>query len=104
MKKSKNLEQAEVEIGTLWGLWEGKEGFGPTVEYPTDFKISDVAEDLKNDFAVLRMNISESFNKAVKKRAAARYIKLDPKETEHVAEEIERSKQAGAATGGQRGD
>ena len=89
VKKAKNLEQAEAEIGVLWGLWEGKEGFKPTVEYPTDFKISDMAEDLKNDFAVLKMNISESFNKAVKKRAATRYIKLEPKEMEQVAAEIE---------------
>jgi hypothetical protein len=89
VKKAKNLEQAEAEIGAIWGLWEGKEGFKPTVEYPTDFKISDLAEDLKNDFAVLKMNISESFNKALKKRAAARYIKLDPKEMERVTAEIE---------------
>jgi len=89
VKKAKNLEQAEAEIGQIWGLWEGKKGFKPTIEYPIDFKISDVAEDLKNDFAVLRMNISESFNKAVKKRAAARYMKLDPKEQEEVFKEIE---------------
>lgn len=89
VKKAKNLEQAEAEIGAVWGLWEGKEGFKPTVEYPTDFKISDLAEDLKNDFAVLKMNISESFNKALKKRAAARYIKLDPKEMKQVDAEIE---------------
>jgi ribosomal protein L22 len=42
-----------------------------------------------NDFAVPRMNISQSFNKAVKKRAAARYVKLDPKEMDRVAEEID---------------
>ncbi|MDP2897304.1 MAG: hypothetical protein Q8Q12_12250, partial [bacterium] len=89
VKKAKNLEQAEAEIGAIWGLWEGKEGFKPTVEYPTDFKITDLAEDLKNDFAVLKMNISESFNKALKKRAAARYIKLDPKELDRVMHEIE---------------
>jgi len=89
VKKAKNLEQAEAEIGAIWGLWEGKEGFKPTVEYPTDFKITDLAEDLKNDFAVLKMNISESFNKALRKRAAARYIKLDPKQMERVAAEIE---------------
>ncbi len=89
VKKAKNLEQAEVEIGQIWGLWEGMTGFKPTVEYPTDFKISDVAEDLKNDFAVLKMNISESFNRALKKRAAARYIKLDPKELDEVVREIE---------------
>jgi hypothetical protein len=89
VKKAKNLEQAETEIGVVWGLWEGKAGFRPTVEYPVDFKISDLAQDLKNDFDVLRMDISESFNKAVKKRAAARYMKLDPKEQEQVFREIE---------------
>jgi hypothetical protein len=88
VKKAKNLEQAETEIGAIWGLWEGKEGFKPTVEYPTDFRITDLAEDLKNDFAVLKMNISESFNKALRKRAASRYIKLDPKELQQVLEEI----------------
>ncbi len=90
VKKAKNLEQAEVEIGAIWGLWEGKKDFRPTVEYPVDFKISDVAEDLKNDFSVLRMNISESFNRAVKKRAASRYMKLDPKEMQRVVAEIDR--------------
>jgi len=89
VKKAKNLEQAEMEIGAIWGLWEGKKNFKPTVEYPIDFKISDVAEDLKNDFSVLQMNISESFNKALKRRAAARYMKLHPKEMQQVIEEIE---------------
>lgn len=89
VKKAKNLEQAEAEIGVIWGLWEGKKEFKPTVEYPVDFKISDLAEDLRNDFAVLKMNISESFNKALKKRAAARYIKLDPKELQQVMGEID---------------
>jgi len=98
IKKARNLEQAEAEIAAVWGLWEGKKGFKPTIEYPIDFKISDVAEDLKNDFAVLRMNISESFNKAVKRRAASRYIKLDPKELQKVVEEIEsRSEAPGTA-------
>ena len=98
IKKAKNLEQAEAEIGELWGLWEGKKGFKPTVEYPVDFKISDVAEDLKNDLAVLRMNISESFNKAVKRRAASRYIKLDPKELQQVTGEIESGSETPDAT------
>jgi hypothetical protein len=89
VKKAKNLEQAETELGVIWGLWEGKAGFRPTVEYPVDFKITDLAEDLKNDFEVLRMNISESFNKAVKKRAAQRYVKLDPRELQRVFREIE---------------
>jgi len=89
IKKAKNLEQAETEIGVIWGLWEGKKGFKPTVEYPVDFKISDVAEDLKNDFSVLRMNISESFDKALKKRVATRYMKLPPKELKQVLGEIE---------------
>ncbi len=69
------------------------------MEYPIDFKISDVAEDLKNDFTVLRMNISESFNKALKKRAATRYMKLHPKELEQVVEEIESGQEKPDAQG-----
>jgi len=91
VKKAKNLEQAETEIGAIWGLWEGKKGkFKPTVEYPIDFKISDVAEDIKNDFELLRMEISPTFKMTVKKRAAVRYMKLHPKEQQRIMEEIER--------------
>ena len=89
IKKAKNLEQAEVEIAKLWAAWEGVSDFSPVIEYPTDFNIESMANNLKTEFELLRMNISEQFNKAIKKRIVNRYMKHDSKELEKIFSEID---------------
>ena len=89
MKKARNLEKAEAEIGDIWGLWTNRKGFQPVVEYPTEFNINDLAEQIKTDFELIRMDISETFTKAIKKRLVSRTIKLGRIEQKRILEEIE---------------
>ena len=88
-KKARNLEAAEEEIARLWGVWQGLEGFAPRVEYPSDFSLQELSEDLRTDFNLLKMDISGSFNKAVKKRITSRYLKLSDAEHARITREID---------------
>ncbi len=92
MKKARNLEKAEADIGEIWALWENRRGFRPVVEYPTEFNIPDLSEQLKTDFELIKMNISETFTKAVKRRIALRSIKLSNIEQQRVFDEIDSAK------------
>ena len=91
-KKARNLENAEAGIGEIWALWENRKGFKPVVEYPTEFNIINLSEQLKTDFELIKMNISETFNKAVKRRIALRSIKLSSTEQQRVFDEIDSAK------------
>ena len=94
IKKAKNLEQAEVEIAKLCAAWEGVKDLSPIIEYPTDFNIESMADSLKAEFDLLRMNISDRFNKTVKKRIVTRYMKHDSRDLEKIFSEIEAAKEA----------
>jgi hypothetical protein len=88
-KKASNLETAEEKIARVWGLWQGLKDFAPRVEYPSDFSLREVSEDLRTDFNLLKMNISETFNRAIKKRIASSYRKLSDAELARIRREID---------------
>jgi len=88
-KKARNLEAAEEELARLWGSWQGMAEFAPRVEYPSDFSLQELSEDLRTDFNLLKMDISETFNRAVKKRIASRYLKLGDADLDRITREID---------------
>jgi len=88
-KKARNLEAAEEELARLWGAWQGVKAFAPRVEYPSDFSMRELSEDLRTDFNLLKLNISKTFNKAVKKRIASNYRKLSDDELRRITHEID---------------
>ncbi len=92
MKKARNLEKAEADIGELWALWGNRKGFRPVVAYPTEFNISNLAEQLKTDFELIKMELSQTFTKAVKKRIASRSITLGETDQKKIFDEIDSSK------------
>ena len=89
LKKARNLEKAEVEIGVIWGLWENRPGFSPTVEYPREFNIVSLAEQLKTDFELIQADISDTFTKTLKKRVVSRALKLDDAAYNRIFAEID---------------
>ena len=89
VKKSKNIEQAEIEIAKVWALWEGIDNFTPMIEYPADFNIDGFASELKAELDMLKQNISQKFNTTIKKRIVSRYMKHDNAEREQIFAEIE---------------
>ncbi len=92
-RKARNFEKAEVEIGAAWGLWQKKNGFKPIVAFPAEFNMTDLAQQLRTDFEIIQMSISETLTKALKKRIATRAIKLSGASLEEVFEEIETAKE-----------
>jgi hypothetical protein len=88
-KKARNLEAAEEDIARLWGAWQSMGEFAPRVEYPSDFSLRELSDELRTDFNLLKMNISQTFNRAVKKRIASRYLKLGDADLDRVTREID---------------
>lgn len=64
--KAGNLEDAETKAWQMWAAWEGKE-FDGTIAYPREFSVNSLKQDLDEAEQIMRMNISNEFNKEVKR-------------------------------------
>lgn len=64
--KASNLEDAEMKMWQLFAKWEGKE-FDGSIEYPNDFSISSLKEDLDEAEQIARVDLGKTFNLEVRK-------------------------------------
>jgi len=82
-------EAAEKKIAELFSLWTGQQ-IDYVVEYPCDFAIVDVAEELKNAQAAVDLNMGSRFNIEVAKKIMAAYLpKLDPETYDAIIADLE---------------
>ena len=65
-KKAGNLEDGETKLWQIFAKWLGKD-FDGSVEYPNEFSITSVNEDLDEAEKTMRLNMGAEFNKEVKK-------------------------------------
>lgn len=65
-KKAGNLEDGEIKLWQVFAKWLGKE-FDGSIEYPHEFSISSLNEDLDEAEKTMRLNMGAEFNKEVKK-------------------------------------
>lgn len=109
-----NCEAAEREIVELWKLWTGA-NIEYLVEYPRDFAILDVAEELVNAQAAIDMQLGTTILIEIAKRVLAAYLpSIEPDVFDAIIKEIEAKgtdtlmsqteTPAGAANIGQLGD
>lgn len=84
VKKSETLRDAELAILSLVDKWMGGDGEikDVNISYPTDFNIMDIAQELKNNFDALSLNISELFDKEVRKKASRQFLPTLPDDTQ----------------------
>jgi len=64
--KASNLEDAEYRAWQMFAAWEGKE-FDGKIAYPREFSVNSLKQDLDEAEQIVRMNISNEFNKEVKR-------------------------------------
>lgn len=83
--KSKNLEQAEKAIIEIFNKWQGNLGIEAEIEYPSEFDVASLMDEvlLANQLALL--NISKRFMSEIEKNIV---MKALPKATEKVIKEI----------------
>lgn len=58
-KKASNLNDAELKIWGLFAKWEGKGDFEGSVEYPDDFSVSSVNDDIKEALELIKLDIGK---------------------------------------------
>ena len=64
-KKAGNLEDGETKLWQIFALAEGRE-FDGSVEYPNEFSIQSLKEDLNEAEQIFRINLGSEFNKEIK--------------------------------------
>jgi hypothetical protein len=64
-KKAGNLEDGETKLWTIYAKWLDKE-FDGSIEYPHEFNVNSLNEDLDAAEKMMRLNLGVDFNKEVK--------------------------------------
>ena len=86
-EKADNAEEAHQRICDLFAKWQSiDQGFTGNIDYPDDFNVEDLAEDLENAIQATQLRISGRFNTEMKKRLVRVAM---PKLQAEVAKEIE---------------
>ena len=87
--KSSNLEDAEQKLWALFAAWQGKE-FDGSVQYPNEFSISSLMDDLNELEIEARLNLGKTFETEVKKAIQKKkFPRMGEKELEQMAQEVE---------------
>ena len=64
-KKAGSLEDGEMKLWQTYAKWLGKE-FDGSVEYPNEFSIQSLNDDLDEAEKMMRLNLGSDFNKEIK--------------------------------------
>lgn len=87
--KSGYLEDAELRIWQLFAKWEGKD-FTGSVQYPNEFSISSLTDDLNEAEQEGRLNLGQTFNSEVRKAIVRKkFPRMDETEINKMDAEIE---------------
>jgi hypothetical protein len=89
-EKADNLEQAEMDVLSLWSAWEGKR-FDGVVDYPDDFSLKDLNGEMKRLFEAMELGIdSGTFRREAQKSVVAKVMpKLNAELRAQILKEID---------------
>lgn len=83
-----NCQAAEKDLAEVFCLWTGQ-AIEYSVEYPTDFAIVDVAEELANAESAVSLNLGTTFLIEVAKKVLSAYLPgIEPETFDEIVEEI----------------
>lgn len=100
--KSSNLEDAEMDMWTNFALWQGKK-FDGSVQYPTEFSISSLKDDLNEAEQMARLDLGTMFNLEIRKAIIKKKFPRKPEEEiSKMENEVEQLLKKGANTPGSR--
>jgi hypothetical protein len=90
-EKADNIEEAHEAIVRFYAKWQSTEASG-TIDYPDDFNVEDLAQDLENAIEATALRISPLFNVEMKKRLVRVALpKLPADRAKEIEDEIDRS-------------
>lgn len=94
-EKADNIEEAHERIVYLWAKWQGVTEAKASIDYPDDFNVEDLAQDIENAVEATALKISPKFNVEMKKRLVRVALpKLTAESAKEIEEEISRSEVA----------
>jgi hypothetical protein len=87
--KALNMEEAETKALRFWARWQGIEEPGHVVEYPSEFEVSSLGEEMENVLRARSLEISGRFEQIMKERIVKRMTPRLPREDmERILAEI----------------
>jgi len=78
--KALNMEEAEMKALRYWAKWQGLAEPGHVVEYPGEFEVSSLGEEMENILKAAEIGISERFQQVMKERIVKRMAPRLPRE------------------------
>ena len=91
--KADNIEMAERQIVQSFNKWMGT-NFDATINYPDDFDIRSLADEIILGQELMLLDISETFNKVVQKNITKKALPREGKDTiDKILKEIEAKKE-----------
>lgn len=87
--KSSYLEDAEIRIWQIFAKWEGKE-FTGSVQYPNEFSISSLSDDLNEAEQASRLSLGQTFDSELRKAIIKKkFPRIDEADLLKMEKEVE---------------
>lgn len=87
--KATNIEDAESKAWKVWSKWIGKD-FDGSVQYSREFNVQSLNDDLDQAERITKLNISNEFQKTIKKTIVQKkYPRMTDEEYRKIEEEID---------------
>lgn len=97
-EKAMNMEDGEAKMWELFAKWQGT-SFDGYVNYPDDFSVQSLNEDLEEAEKAMKLQIGTEFNKEIKKAIIQKkFQRLSEEEVQRIIDNMETSE--GVTTGG----
>ncbi len=87
--KALNMEEAETKALGYWAKWQGIADPGHVIEYPMEFEINSLSEEIENALRANTLSISERFDQIMKERIAKRMApRIEKEDMARIVAEI----------------
>jgi len=87
--KALNMEEAEMKALRFWAKWQGIAAPEHVIEYPREFEISSLGEEIENVIKSRTLRISERFDQIMKEKIVKRMApRLSRDDVERIRAEI----------------
>lgn len=90
--KAINMADAETRALKIWAKWQGVDDPGISIEYPREFDVIALSEEIENLIKIQTLNISKKFESIIKNRIVGRMApRLSEEDRKQIEAEIEQS-------------
>jgi len=101
-KKASNLEDGEMKLWSIFAKFEGKE-FDGSIQYPNEFSIQSLNEDLEEAEKIMRLNLGTLFNQEIKQAIIKKkFPRMGDKDIKKMIDDMKAKEETMGETEGSR--